>query len=72
MKAWIANGVTGLYILSVVCLVLAAGAWREKAADFVTELYLVLFAAGIVVTSIRWGCRRTARRDKPKAPDSAT
>jgi hypothetical protein len=61
----VARFVTGLYILSFVGLVLGAGAWRETAAEFMTDAFLVMLAVGIVVSAIELGCRRSAGRDEP-------
>jgi hypothetical protein len=45
--------VTGLYILSFVCLVLTVGAWR-KMAGIATYGFLVMLAVGDLMSVIEW------------------
>jgi hypothetical protein len=45
--------VTGLYILSFVCLVLIVGAWR-KMAGIATYGFLVMLAVGDLMSVIEW------------------
>lgn len=55
--------ITGLYILSFVCLLLTAYAWREM-AGIATYAFLVMLAVGVLMSAIEWRCR-SARRDEP-------
>ena len=53
--------VTGLYILSLVCLVLTAGFWREMAGVAAYAFFIMAAVAGLMcVVEWRW---RSARRD---------
>jgi hypothetical protein len=55
--------VTGLYILSLICLVLAAAAWREM-AGVASYAFFIMAAVGGLMTVIEW-CYRNSRRDEP-------
>jgi len=55
--------VTGLYILSLVCLVLAAAAWREM-AGVASLAFCIMAAVGGLMTVIEWRYR-SAGRDEP-------
>jgi heme/copper-type cytochrome/quinol oxidase subunit 2 len=56
--------VTGLYILSLVCLVLAAAAWREM-VGVATYAFLIMLAVGVLMSVIEWRYRRSAGNDEP-------
>src|SRR5215510_6692727 len=56
--------VTGLYILSLVCLVLAAAAWREK-VSVATYAFLIMLAVGVLMSVIEWRYRRSVGNDEP-------
>ena len=60
--------VTGLYILSVVCLVLAAAVWREMAGVAAYAFFIMGAAAGMM-SVIEW-LYRNAGRDKPQRTGS--
>jgi hypothetical protein len=55
--------VTGLYILSLICLVLAAAAWREM-AGVASYAFFIMAAVGGLMTVIEWRYRNS-RRDEP-------
>jgi len=56
--------VTGLYILSLVCLVLAAAAWREM-VSVATYAFLIMLAVGVLMSVIEWRYRRSVGNDEP-------
>jgi len=56
--------VTGLYILSLVCLVLAAAAWQEM-LSVATYAFLIMLAVGVLMSVIEWRYRRSAGNDEP-------
>jgi len=56
--------VTGLYILSLVCLVLAAAAWQEM-VSVATYAFLIMLAVGVLMSVIEWRYRRSAGNDEP-------
>jgi hypothetical protein len=55
--------VTSLYILSFVCLLLTAYAWREM-TGIATYAWLVMLAVGVLMSAIELRCR-SAGRDEP-------
>jgi hypothetical protein len=55
--------VTGLYILSFVCLLLTAYAWREM-AGIASYAFIVMVAVGALMSAIEWRYR-SARSDEP-------
>ena len=55
--------VTGLYILALVCLVLAAAAWREMAGVAFYALLIMAAVSGLV-SVIEWR-HRNSGRDEP-------
>ena len=55
--------VTGLYIVSFVCLLLTAYAWPEM-AGVATYAFLVMLAVGALMSAIEWRCRRYGK-DEP-------
>jgi hypothetical protein len=56
--------VTGLYMLSVVCLVLAAGFWRDM-AGIATYAFLIMLAIGGLMSVIEWRYRNSGRDEEP-------
>jgi len=55
--------VTGLYILSFVCLLKTAYAWQEM-AGIATYAFIVMVAVGALMSAVEWRCR-SAGRDEP-------
>jgi hypothetical protein len=55
--------VTGLYILSAVCLVLAAAAWREM-LGIATYAFIMVGLVNALMVAIEWLSRRYGR-DEP-------
>jgi len=56
--------VTGLYILSLVCLVLAAAAWREM-AGVAAYAFFIMAAVGGLMCVIEWRYPMRGRRENP-------
>ena len=52
--------VTGLYMVSFVCLLLTAYAWPEM-AGVATYVFLVVLAVGALMSAIEWRCRNAGR-----------
>jgi hypothetical protein len=56
--------VTDLYMLTFVCLVMAAGVWGDRGiADVATYAFLILPAVGILLSAIEWRWH-SARRNE--------
>jgi len=55
--------VTGLYILSFLCLLLTAYAWREM-VGIATSAFVVMCLVGALMSAIEWRCHRY-RKDEP-------
>jgi len=56
--------VTGLYILSLVCLLLTAAFWREMAGVAAYAFFIMAAVAGLM-SLIEWRCRSDRRDDEP-------
>jgi len=54
--------VTGLYILALACLVLAAAAWQEM-AGIATYAFFIMAAVGGLMSVIEWCCQSAERRE---------
>ena len=55
--------VTGLYILSLACLVLAAAAWREM-AGVATYAFFIMAAVAGLMTLVEWRYRDFGRDER--------
>ena len=50
--------VTGLYVLSFLCLLLTAYAWREM-VGIATYAFVIMCLVGALMSAIEWRCRRS-------------
>jgi len=50
--------VTGFYILSFLCLLLTAYAWREM-VGIATYAFVIMCLVGALMSAIEWRCRRS-------------
>ena len=49
--------VTGLYVLSFLCLLLTANAWQEM-VGIATYAFVIMCLVGALMSAIEWRCRR--------------